>query len=110
VIKQAVVWGSASPYDKAGFGAAVCSSVSIVTRLRPGLQGGLGFDPCLEQISFPSAKCSDRLLGPTQPHIEWILGIKRPGREADHSTPPIAEVKNGGAIPLLPHMPPLRGA
>jgi hypothetical protein len=31
-------------------------------------------------------------------------GVKRPGREADHSLPSIAEVKNDGAIPPLPHM------
>jgi hypothetical protein len=37
-------------------------------------------------------------LGPTQPPIQWIpgslfLGIKRPGREADHSPRSSAEVK-----------------
>jgi hypothetical protein len=32
-------------------------------------------------------------------------GVKRPGREADHSPPSNAEVKNGGAIPPLSHMP-----
>jgi hypothetical protein len=31
-------------------------------------------------------------------------GAKRPGREADHSSPSSAEVKNSGAIPSLPHM------
>jgi hypothetical protein len=30
-------------------------------------------------------------------------GVKRPGREAGHSPPSNAEVKNGGTIPLLPH-------
>jgi hypothetical protein len=30
-------------------------------------------------------------------------GIKRPGREADHSPPSSAEVKKGKAIPPLPH-------
>jgi hypothetical protein len=30
-------------------------------------------------------------------------GVKRPGREADHS-PSSAEVKNGGAVPPLPYM------
>jgi hypothetical protein len=38
------------------------------------------------------------VLWPTQPHIQWApwalsLGIKRPGREAEHSPPPSAEVK-----------------
>jgi hypothetical protein len=31
-------------------------------------------------------------------------GVKRPAREADHSPPSSAEVKNGGAIPPLPHV------
>jgi hypothetical protein len=29
-----------------------------------------------------------------QPHIQWVPGLKRPEREADHSPPPGAEVKN----------------
>jgi hypothetical protein len=38
-------------------------------------------------------------LGPMQPPIHWVLraptpGIKRPGREADHSPPSSDEVKN----------------
>jgi hypothetical protein len=37
-------------------------------------------------------------LGPTQPPIQWVLGaislrVKRPDREADHSPPSSAEVK-----------------
>jgi hypothetical protein len=44
-------------------------------------------------------------LGPTQPSIQWVPGVKWQGREADHSPPSNAEVKNGGAIPPLPHMP-----
>jgi hypothetical protein len=31
-------------------------------------------------------------------------GVKRPGREADHSAPTTVKFKNGGAIPPLPHM------
>jgi hypothetical protein len=31
------------------------------------------------------------------------LGVKRPRREADHSSPSSAEVKNGGDIPPLPN-------
>jgi hypothetical protein len=30
--------------------------------------------------------------------------VKRSGREADHSLAPSAEVKNGGAVPPLPHV------
>jgi hypothetical protein len=38
-------------------------------------------------------------LGPTQPHIQWVpgalsLGVKRPEREADHSSKSSAKVKN----------------
>jgi hypothetical protein len=48
-------------------------------------------------------------LGPTQPPIQWVpgvlsLGVKRLGREADHSPPSSAEVKNCGAVPPLPHI------
>jgi hypothetical protein len=48
-------------------------------------------------------------LGPTHPPVQWISGALSPGvkglgREADHSAPSNVEVKNGGSIPLLPHM------
>jgi hypothetical protein len=47
-------------------------------------------------------------LRPTQSSIQWVPGahspgIKWPGEEADHSPPSSAKVKNGGAIPPLPH-------
>jgi hypothetical protein len=37
--------------------------------------------------------CPDRLR-PTQPAVHWVPGIKRPGREAEHSPPFSANVKN----------------
>jgi hypothetical protein len=37
-------------------------------------------------------------------------GVRRPGREADHSSLSNAEVKNNGAIPPLPHTSLRRGA
>jgi hypothetical protein len=54
-------------------------------------------------------------VGPTQPLIEWLPGdlspgIKQQGREADHSYPSSAEVKNGGAIPPLLHRSSWRSA
>jgi hypothetical protein len=55
------------------------------------------------------------LLVPTQPTIQWAPGavspgVKRLGSEADHSPPTSAEVKNGGAIPSLPHTSSWRSA
>jgi hypothetical protein len=50
----------------------------------------------LEIFLFSTA--SRTALGPTQPPIQWVpgalsLGVKRLGREADHSPPSSAEVK-----------------
>jgi hypothetical protein len=50
---------------------------------------------------------SRRALGHTQPLIQCVAddvspGIKQQRREADHSPPSSAEVKNGGAVPSLP--------
>jgi hypothetical protein len=67
------------------------------------------------RVRFPTAQhflfstASKPVLGPTQCPIEWVPGplspgLKRQGREADHSPPSSDEVKNGGAIPPLPHM------
>jgi hypothetical protein len=33
-------------------------------------------------------------LGPTQPPVQWVPGVKRPGRGGDHPPPPSAEVEN----------------
>jgi hypothetical protein len=54
---------------------------------------------------------SSRLaLGPTQHHIQRIPGVKRPGREADYSSPTIAEVKKMSILHPLRHMPSWRSA
>jgi hypothetical protein len=37
--------------------------------------------------------------------MQWVPGVKRPGREGDHSSTSSADVKNGEAIPPLPHTP-----
>jgi hypothetical protein len=39
----------------------------------------------------------------TQPPIQWVPEARSPGREADHSPPSTAEVRNGGAVPPLIH-------
>jgi hypothetical protein len=81
------------------------SSVGIATGY--GLDGPASI-PGRGKIFLFSTTCRPAL-GPTQPPIQWAPGtlyprIKRPGRKADHSPPSSAEVKNGGAIPPLPHM------
>jgi len=59
---------------------------------------------------------SRTILGPTQPPIQWVrgalsLGVKQPGREADYSHPPSAEVKDRVELFLRsPSMPSWRGA
>jgi hypothetical protein len=52
---------------------------------------------------FLLSTSSKPVLGPTQPPIEWVPVVERLGCLADHSPPSSAEVKNGGAIPPLPH-------
>jgi hypothetical protein len=59
----------------------------------------------LEIFLFITA--SRTALGPTQPPIQWVpgalsLGVKRPGREADHSPPSSAEVKNAWSYTSTP--------
>jgi hypothetical protein len=61
--------------------------------------GVLGFDSLRGLGIFLFTTASISALGPTQPPIQGIpealsLGVKRPGRKADHSPPPSAEVKN----------------
>jgi hypothetical protein len=34
-------------------------------------------------------------LGPTQPPVRWVPGVKQPGRGADHPPPSSAEFENG---------------
>jgi hypothetical protein len=56
---------------------------------------------------FSLSTASRPALEPNRSPILWVPrtispGVKRQGREADHSPLSGVEVKNGGAIPLLP--------
>jgi len=58
----------------------------------------LGFDSWWRLEIFLFTTAFRMALGPTQPPVEQVpgalsLGVKRPGREADHSPPCSAEVK-----------------
>jgi hypothetical protein len=81
------------------------SSASIVTRLRAGLPDSI---PGRGRDSFLIVTASKPALGPTKPPIQWVLrsrspGIKRTGREANHSPPPSAELRMRGLIQPLPY-------
>jgi hypothetical protein len=72
------------------------SSVGIATDY--GLDGR-GSIPCSGKRFIYYVTASRPALRPNQPPIQWVLGslsagIKRQGREADHSSPSIADVKN----------------
>jgi hypothetical protein len=70
-----------------------------VLRRAPGWSiGVLGFDSRRGLGIFLLVTASRTALGPTQPLMQWVPGalsleVKRPGREADHSPPSSAEVK-----------------
>jgi hypothetical protein len=64
---------------------------------------GRGFDSCQGQDIFLYSR---QALRPTQLLIQWVpgalpLGVKRRRREANHSSPSNAKVKNGGPMPPL---------
>ena len=65
------------------------SSVGIATRYG---QDGPGFEPRWGR-DFPHL--SRPAVGPTQPPVQWVAGVKRPGLGADHPSSSSAEVEYG---------------
>jgi hypothetical protein len=74
---------------------------------------GQGSIPGRGKRCFWSSQCPHRIWGPntllSNGHLGFFCRGKRPGRDADHTPPSNAEVKNG-AIPLLSHTPSWNGA
>jgi hypothetical protein len=69
--------------------------------------GVLGSDSRRGLGTFLFNTASRTALGPTQPLIQWVpgalsLGVKQPGREADHSPPSGAEVENTWSYTSIP--------
>jgi hypothetical protein len=69
-----------------------------------GIETGYGLDGRGIGVSFFSTS-SRPDLGPIQPPIQWVPGVKQPGREADHSPASNAEIKNDGDIHAFLDMP-----
>jgi hypothetical protein len=61
---------------------------------RPGFESGQGQE-------IPPIKAGSYAVGTR----DCVVGVNRVSHEADYSTSSSAEVKNGGAIPPLQHMP-----
>jgi hypothetical protein len=76
------------------------SSVGMATRLRTGRSGFQDSITGGTWEFFSSPPRPERLWGP---HILPSLGVKRPGREVDHSPPSSAEVKQ--CVELYLHSP-----
>jgi hypothetical protein len=79
-------------------------NVSVGIAMRYGLDGRFS-NPSSAKI-FLYSTVSRPAVGPTQSLIQKVPGALSPGvkllgREADHSTPSSAEVKNVGPIPPL---------
>jgi hypothetical protein len=82
--------------------------VGIETRLRTGRPRESGFDSRQEQEISPFSVTYTPALGPTRSHIVWgrvavSPEVKPQGCEAEYTPPSSAEVRNGGATPLVPH-------
>jgi hypothetical protein len=62
---------------------------------------------CITCLYIRMSTVSRTALGPTQRPMQWVpwalsLEVKRPGREADHSLPSSAEVKNAWSYTSIP--------
>jgi hypothetical protein len=81
---------------------------SLLSQYSDGLRGGRSrFDSQQGQESFLYSTVSRLALEPTLPPTQWVPGAlspggNQPGREATHSPPASADVKNGRAIPPVP--------
>jgi hypothetical protein len=82
----------------------------------------IGYGPDWSRVSilgkgkrfFSSQEHSEQFWGPSSllysGYPGFLLGRKRPGREAGHSPQSTVEVNNGASTPPLPHTSPWRGA
>jgi hypothetical protein len=97
------VWNVGSRWQKSG---NQDSSVGIAIRLQAGWPRSRDSTPERGyEILFHIVQIGSEA---PPPALQWVpgvvfSGVMLQGREADHRPPSIAEVRNGGAIPPLPH-------
>jgi hypothetical protein len=88
----------------------IITIIIIIIIIRSGRPSGRISSPVKDKI-FLYSTASRQVLGTTQPPIQSVTGAlfpgeNWPGREADHSLPTIAEVKNTWIYySSLPHTP-----
>jgi hypothetical protein len=75
----------------------LCTSLFNVVKI-----GVLGFDSQWGLGIFLFTTVSRMALGSTQPPMLWVLGVKWPGCETDHSPPSSAKVKNAWSYTSTP--------
>jgi hypothetical protein len=84
-----------------------CRGSHHVTLKMKAARSFLGFDSRQVLGIFLFTTASRTALGPTRPPIQWVrrvlsLGVKRQGREGDHSPPSSTEVKNAWSYTSTP--------
>jgi hypothetical protein len=72
--------------------------------LRTGRQGGRGSSPDRNK-NFLFSASSRPVLEPTQPTIQWVPGVKRPGHELTTQLQIKPRYRKRGSIHPLPHTP-----
>jgi hypothetical protein len=100
--------GSPPQMNFASMWCTHCARITQSVRLVPGWTAEVRSSSPGNGKLFHLFTSSRAPLEPTQPPIQWVAGarspgVKRPGRETDHSPPSRAKIKNGGVIPSLLH-------
>jgi uncharacterized membrane protein YbjE (DUF340 family) len=80
------------------YGRKLCKMFVLSSLLAVGIQD--------KSVSIVTILQVSRLaLGPTQPSLQWELGVKQPGHEDNQSFASAAKIKNAWSYTLAPHMP-----